>query len=403
MQKVPYFSRLILKKASDCMKKIISLCALCALTLGSLWAQPQTNKEGSNYSFTVVKQVDKSLVPNQYRTGTCWSFSTLSFFESELMRMGKGRQALSEMFVVRHTYMDKAERYVRWGGHINFSAGGAFHDVAYVWKNYGMVPEAVYSGLQYGEAKHNHSELDQALKAFLDVIVKNPNHRLTTSWKDAVNGILDAYLGPIPKTFTYEGKEYTPKSYAASLGLNPDDYVELSSFTHHPFYQPFTLEVPDNWLQGQVYNVPVEEMTTLAFDALDAGYSLAWGADVSDKGFNWKAGLALAPAEDWEVLTASTETDVWANPTPQAKITQEQRQAAFDRYELTDDHGMHITGYAKDQNGDRYFIVKNSWGTESNECDGFFFASEAYFALLTMDYMVHKDALPKALRKKLGL
>lgn len=381
------------------MKKFL----LALMLVGVAWAQQPTNKKESKYSFTTVKDVEKTEVPNQHRTGTCWSFSSLSFFESELLRMGKGKQALSEMFIVRHTYLDKGDLYVRWNGKINYGEGGAFHDVAHVWKKYGIMPEEAYKGLSYGEENHNHGELSKVLQAMLDAVVSNPNRRLSTSWKAAYQAVVDAYLGAVPQKFTYQGKEYTPQSYSASLGLNPDDYIEISSYTHHPFYSTFELEVPDNWLHRQVYNVPLEDFKKIAYNALDNGYSIAWAADVSEKGFGWKHGMAVVPATPFDKMSEEEKEKVWSEKCDEVTVTQQMRQEGYDRYETTDDHGMHITGYAKDQNGKQYFIVKNSWGPTSNECDGYMYASEAYFLLKTMDIMIHKDALPKDIRKKLGL
>ncbi|MBX3101837.1 MAG: aminopeptidase [Bacteroidetes bacterium] len=385
------------------MQKKTLFIGLFLLTGLFAWAQPLTNKKDSKYAFSVVKDVEKTDVKNQHRTGTCWSFSGLSFFESEIMRMGKGKHSLSQMYIVRHTYQDKADRFVRWNGHINFSAGGAFHDVSYVIKNYGIVPFEVYNGLNYGETKHMHGELDKVTKAYVDAVVSNPNRRLSTAWKTGYNGILDAYLGAVPQKFTYQGKEYTPKTYAQSLGINPDDYIELTSYSHQPYYESFVLEVPDNWLHGRVYNVPLEDLKRIAFHALDNNYSIGWAADVGETGFSWKNGLALMPKKSWDEMSKEEKEEVWNSPVAQATITPEMRQEAYDRYETTDDHGMHITGYVKDQNGDRYFIVKNSWGSDSNECDGYLYASEPYFLYKTMDIMIHKDALPKDIRKKLGL
>lgn len=381
----------------------------------TLSAQEEEEKEG--YEFTVVKEIPVTSVKNQYRSGTCWSFSSISFFEAELLRMGKGEYDLSEMFVVWNTYFDKAQRYVRWHGNLNFGAGGAFHDVAEVMRNAGIVPESVYSGKVIGKENHVHGEMDAALKGYMDAILKNRNKELSPAWVKGLAGILDAYLGEYPDNFIYEGKEYTPKSFAESLGLNMDDYVEIGSYTHHPFYEKFILEVPDNWMFDKIYNVPLEEMMEVIDHALENGYTVAWGSDVSEKGFSWKNGVAIVPEADLEDMTG-TERERWEalstkekqemlykfdKPGKEKKITQEMRQEAFNNYTSTDDHGMHITGIAKDQEGNEYYIVKNSWGTTGNDYEGYFYASKPFVAYKTIDVMVHKDAVPDNIKGKLGL
>lgn len=372
------------------------------------------NKPGSEYVFTKVVNHEALPVQNQSISGTCWSFSALSFIESELIRMGKGTHNLSEMFVVRHAYVDKAENYVRMHGKNNFSAGGAFHDIPHVIAEYGIVPESVYDGLQYGAEKHNHMEMDAILKGMADAIIENKGKKLTPAWKRAIGNAVDAYLGELPDTFTYNGATYTPQTFAASLGLNMDDYVYLTSFTHHPYYDSFVLEVPDNWNYGSVYNVPLEELMETIDYALEEGYTLAWAADVSEKGFSFRDGLALVPADEATIKSKGTDSryfndagaekigNAFMVPTEEQIITPIMRQEAFDNYETTDDHGMHMTGIYEDQQGNRYYMVKNSWG-DNNACDGYFLASSAYVAYKTMDIMLHKDALPKALRKKLDL
>ncbi|MBI1306499.1 MAG: aminopeptidase [Bacteroidetes bacterium] len=394
---------------------------LVALVLmGSLFAiqlQAQDtlrNKKDGKYYFTVDKDIEANEVQNQSRTGTCWSFSALSFLESELIRMGKGKIKLSEMYIVRKAYEDKAEKYIRMHGTINFGQGGAFHDIPYVIENYGIVPESAYEGLNYGEEKHNHSEMESMLKAMCDVVIANKQGHLTTAWKGAIKGVLDSYLGIVPDSFMYEGKKYTPKSYAKFLGLNMSDYIVVSSFTHHPFYQPFILEVQDNWMMGSVYNMPLEEMMSVIDGSLDKGYSVAWAADVSEKGFSFWNGLAIVPVDDNNLKQKGSDNKnfndggaertgtQFDSPGEEKKITQEMRQKAFDNYLTTDDHGMHITGIVHDQNGKRYYIVKNSWGTD-NDCDGYMYASVPYVQYKTMNVMIHKDTLPKALKKKLGI
>ena len=371
------------------------------------------NKKGGNYIFTVQQDIEANEVQNQNRTGTCWSFSALSFIESELMRQGKGTHKLSEMYVVRKAYEDKAENYVRMHGSANFSQGGAFHDIPYVIKKYGIMPQEAYKGLNYGLDQHNHSEMEAMLKGMLDAVIDTKQDHLTSSWKKAVNAVLDAYLGPIPEEFTYNGKSYKPQSFAESLEINMDDYVVLTSFTHHPFYENFVIEVPDNWIWAQAYNIPLEEMMDVMKGAMSNGYGIGWAADVSEKGFSFKNGLAIVPENEEDLRVRGKDNKHFNNagadksgsqfdtPGPEKVITQEIRQEAFDNYLTTDDHGMHFTGIVTDQNGNEYFIVKNSWGTAYNDCDGYFYASMPYVALKTINFMVHKDALPKALKKKI--
>jgi len=397
--------------------KIVQLTLLFALTINLANAQNDTikNKEDGHYYFTTIKDIEALGVQSQGRTGTCWSFSSLSFIESEAIRNGaKDVPALSEMFIVRYAYLEKAIKYVRMHGHSNFNAGGAFHDIPYVIKKYGIVPQSVYTGLKNGEEKYNHAELNSVLKSMVNTIIKNPQRKLTPYWQDAISGVLDAYLGKVPEEFEYKGKKYTPKSYAKSLGLNMDDYIELTSFTHHPFYKPFVLEVEDNWKFGETYNVKINEMIEIMEYAVTHGYSVAWGSDVSEKGFSFKNGLAIVPEDEATIEVKGKDnknysdagadkiSDAFDVPVKEKVITQEMRQKAFDNYQTTDDHGMHIVGLVKDQKGTKYFIVKNSWGT-TNDADGYFYASEAYVQYKTTDFMVHKNGLPPAIRKKLGI
>jgi bleomycin hydrolase len=400
------------------MKKIL-LAVLAFATFATAFAQDAETKEEKKegYQFTVVKQLDATPVKNQYRAGTCWSYSGISFLESEIMRMGKGEQDLSEMFIVRHTYQEKAEKYVRMHGILNFGQGGAFHDVTEMIREYGIMPQEAYQGLNYGTEKDVHGELDAILKAYLDAVVKNENKTVTPVWLTAFSKVLDTYLGEVPAEFTYKGKKYTPKSYAESLGLNADNYIEIGSFTHHPFYKKFILEVQDNWMWDAIYNVKMDEMIEIMDNAINNGYTIAWGADVSEKGFSWKNGVAVVPEEAKENL-ANSEQSKWAEltereraklfysfdaPAKEKVITQEMRQEGFDNYQTTDDHGMHITGIVKDQNGTKYYIVKNSWSEKGNDYKGYFYASEAFVKLKTIDFMIHKDALTKDMKKKLDI
>jgi len=377
----------------------------------------EAKEETEGYDFSLIKELPATSVKNQFRSGTCWSFAGLSFLESELIRMGKGEHDLSDMFVVRYTYQDKALNYVRFHGNLNFGAGGAFHDVINVVKKYGIVPEEVYDGLKYAEDKHVHFEMDEILKGIVDAVIKNKNKRLTPVWLDGFNSILDTYLGKVPEKFEYRGKEYSPKSFAQDIGFNADDYVYITSFTHHPFYTQFVIELPDNWAFGSVHNVPMDEMWQIATHAINNGYTVAWATDVSEKGFSWRNGLAIVPEikveqlDDterarWESLTQKEREEQlykFDKPGIEKEITQEIRQLAFDNYETTDDHGMHITGLAKDQNGTDYLIVKNSWSGDNHIYDGYLYASKAFFLYKTTNIMVHKNAIPKAIAKKLKL
>jgi len=395
--------------------KYLAIGTLMFLSLATNAQDTIRNKKGGGYLFTVVKNMDATPVQDQSSTATCWSFSALSFFESELLRMGKGTHNLSEMFVVRQAYMDKADKFVRMHGKSNFAQGGAFHDIPYVLSNYGIVPEEVYAGLNYGSQKHNHRELEAILSGIVHAVIDNSQKSLTPSWKKAYAGVVDAYLGTPPATFMYKGITYTPKEYANSLGLNMEDYVYISSYTHHPFYSQFVLEVEDNWASQQVYNVPLDDLMAVINNSITKGYTVAWATDVSEKGFSFKNGLAIVPVDESAVTKKGEDNKQFNNagadksgtpfdaPSKEKEITQEIRQTAFDNYETTDDHGMHITGIYKDQTGKVFYRVKNSWGVTHNDCDGYLFASEAFVKYKTMDIMVHKDTLSKELKKKLGI
>lgn len=368
------------------------------------------------YKFTDIKKLPVTSVKDQHRSGTCWSFSGLAFLEAEMIRMGKKDVAnLSEMFVVRNCYYDKGIKHVRLHGALNFGGGGAFHDVTYVLKNYGLVPEEVYTGLQYGEDNHVHGEIDKLLKDYVEGVINNKNKKLSTAWKTGFSGILDAYLGKQVTKFTYKGKEYTPKSFAKEVtGLNADDYVTISSFNHHSYYQPFILEIPDNWLWGEAYNLPMQEMLKVIDYSLENGYTVAWATDVSEKGFSYRNGVAIVPGKDikemsdserskWEKLSKKEKEAAlysFDNPIEEKTITQEMRQVAFDNYQTTDDHGMLIIGTAKDQTGKKYYIIKNSWNT-GNKYKGYLYASEAFVLYKTTNIMVNKNAVPRDIKKKL--
>ncbi len=381
------------------------------------FAQDSTKEEEKPvYQFTNIVDLPATSVKDQYRSGTCWVFSGLSFLESELLRMGEDTFDLSEMWIVKKDYHARAVDYVRWEGAKSFSGGAESCNVFDRINDSGIVPESIFPGINYGEKKHVHNEMDHVLKAYIEAVVDNDNGKLSTAWLRGFDGILDAYLGKDIEKFTYNAKEYTPKSFQKELNIVPDDYVEISSFTHHPFYTQFVMEVPDNWSLGKVYNVPMNELLEVAYYALDHGYTILWGSDVSEKGFSNRNGIAIIPQDDvsqlegterakWEALSEKErkkELYGFTEIVPEKTITQEMRQKAFDDYQTTDDHGMHITGYATDQNGTKYFKVKNSWNTD-NIYDGYFYASEAWFLYKTLSITVHKDAVPKDIKKKLNI
>jgi bleomycin hydrolase len=396
-------------------KFLLVIIFLASVTTG--FSQDKEKKSDSSYVFTIVKELPATPVKNQYRSGTCWSYSAISFLESELLRTGKDTFDLSEMFCVRNAYSDKAVIYIRFNGKHNFGGGGAAHDVTSVLRKYGMMPENAYSGMTIGEANPVHGEMDEVLSANVNAVLKNSNKKLTPVWHQGYNGLLDAYLGKVPEKFTYKGKDYSAKSFSDMMGLNPDDYVELTSYTHHPFYSKFIIEIPDNWELGEVYNLPVDELIQVIDNSIDKGYTVVWGADVSEKGFSWRNGVAVVPDKNATEI-AGMESGKWSKmsdadkdkllfkfdkPNPEKKITQEMRQVEFDNYQTTDDHGMHLTGIATDQNGSKYYLIKNSWGLDGSPYKGYFYASEPYVRLKTMDILVHKNAIPKEIRKKLGI
>lgn len=377
------------------------------LLAGFATAQAQELPTSLNdYKFTVVKKAGATDVKNQFKSSTCWVYSANSFFESELIRMGKGQNDLSDMFVVHAGYLERADNYVRRQGSAAFGQGAETHDVINLVRKYGIVPQSVYSGFPAGQDKPVHGELEAVLKAIVDAVNKLPdgNGKVSPQWKKAYAGALDGYMGTPPEKFTYNGKEYTPQSYFQSLGINLDDYVPLTSYTHHPFYKPFILEVADNWSNGVFYNVPIDELVKIVDNAVEKGFTAVWASDISEKSFNAKEGLALWPEKPWEELNQSQRDSLWKTPGREKIVTQQERQQAFDELSTTDDHGMHITGAVKDQAGTTYYIVKNSWGTTvKKEMNGYLYVSQPYFRAKTMSVLVHKDAIPTAIRQKLGL
>ena len=392
------------------MKKIFVLALGMLFATGAMAQEPE---------FTVVKENPITSIKNQNQAGTCWCYSSLAFIESELLRMGKGEYDFSEMFLVHNTYLDRADKAVRTHGDVSFSQGGSFYDVIYGMEAFGLVPEAeMRPGVMYGKELSNHNELSAVSDAVVAAIAEGKHRSLQVDsegqplWKKAIEAIHDIYLGVRPEKFTYNGKEYTPKSFYESLGLNADDYVSLTSYTHLPFYSSFVLEFQDNWRWSQSYNLPIDELLEVFDNAIMEGYTIAWGSDVSEAGFT-RMGTAVLPEEANGADLQGSDMAKWLNlteeekkntpkPTTQKWCTQEERQIAYDNWETTDDHGMQIYGIAKDQNGTEYYMVKNSWG-EAGTYKGIWYASKAFARYKTMNIVVHKNAIPKNIRKKLGL
>ena len=376
-----------------------------------------TNIEGSNYKFTKVAHLDATPVQSQGRTATCWSFSGLSFFESELIRKGNKNPAiLSEMYVVRKSYENKADKYIRMDGKINFSEGGAFHDIPWVIKNYGIVPYDIYNGL-VGSESYDHAEFFEVLNGAVQGLLKfgaSSSNGISPNWKPAISGILDAYIGKDIKEFEFKGKKYTPQTYAQAIGLNMDDYISLTSFTNHSLYSKCQLAIPDNYNWGDSYNVNLNDLMTTVEFALSKGYTLAWGADVSEKGFSFKNGIALVPEDPNSIQVvgkdnknfsdagADKNANAFLSPVKELAITEEIRQKGYDQKTTTDDHGMHIVGLYTDQNGSKYVLVKNSWGT-SNYPKGYLYVSEQYFRYKTINIYLHKEGIPSELKQKINL
>ena len=396
------------------MKKTFSFILSIGISTSLLFAQ-NTNVEGSKYQFKKIAQLEATPVQSQGQTGTCWSFSATSFFESEIQRLTKKTVVLSEMYVVRKAYEMKAEKYIRMDGKINFGEGGAFHDVPLVIDKFGIVPYEVYTGLN-GNSTYNHNDMFNQLNTIMGDIVSrlgSPDG-VTDDWKRKYNAMLDMGIGKDIETFEFNGERYTPKSFAASLGLDMKNYVSLTSFTNHPMYSQCLLEIPDNWAWGTSYNVGMEDLVDVTISALKNGYTIAWGADVSEKGFSFKNGLAIVPADPAMIEVqgkdekrfndagAERKSNAFLEPMKEMVITQELRQKGYDNKTTTDDHGMHIVGLFQDQNGTRYFLVKNSWGT-SNLPQGYLYVSENYFRYKTINIYLHKDGIPTNVKSKLKL
>ncbi len=395
------------------MKRLTAFLSLIVLFLSVQAQKESADSITKKFTFTTIKESPITSIKNQNRSGTCWAYSALGFLESELLRQGKGEHELSRMFIVQHTYRDRGINYVRFHGEAPLGQGGSFYDVMYGIKHYGIVPQEVYKGIEYGDSLPNFTELDIVMTAYIQAVGKSDLKKLSPVWMKGYENMLNAYFGPLPEKFSYKGKEYDPRSYAASLGLNADDYISLTSYTHHPFYGAFSLEIPDNWRGGLSYNLPLDELMSTMDYAVRNGFTMAWGSDVSETGFN-RYGLALMSNDGKTPDLTGSDAVRWLGTDKKAsadttqlipspiQITQEMRQKAFDNWETTDDHGMIIYGLAKDQYNNEYFMVKNSWGT-MGKYKGIWYANKAFVAYKTMNILVHKEGIPKEIRKKLGI
>jgi bleomycin hydrolase len=395
--------------------RILSLILLLTVLTAAGQKSKQAQPADEGYKFTPVYELKATPVKNQAATGTCWCFATTSFIESELIRMGKGEYDLSEMYIVRNNYLSRLkDNYLRMGKG-NLGPGSVGHDWLIEFSKNGIVPDEVYNGLNYGSPTHNHSELQSFITAVSAVPVQRKNE--SDQYNKIVDAVLDTYLGPLPQNFTYKGQSFTPSSFAGSLGINPADYVEITSFSHFPFYTKGLVEIPDNWRMEKYYNVPLDELIEIVEYSFSKGYTVNWDGDVSEKGFSHAKGVAIVPeiqkTSDYsdtdrarfEKMSASErqeEAYKFTRPFPEVKVTQSIRQDGFENFTTTDDHLMHLTGMVKDQNGTKYFITKNSWGTERNPFGGYLNMSESYVRAKTISIMVHKDAVPQAIRTKLG-
>lgn len=400
------------------MKLLLSLSMLACTMTAMAETENKDSVDINKPVFTVIKENPITSIKNQSRSGTCWDYSTLSFFESEILKKSGKTYDLSEMFVCNKNYMDRAVNTVRLHGDMQFEQGGSAYDVLYILQNYGICPEEAMAlpGAMYGDTLNNFSEFFTVMPAYVKTLATSGAKKLSPAWKNGLQGIIDAYIGKVPETFTYDGRQYTPKEFAKSLGLDWNDYISITSYTHRPFWTEFPVEVQDNWRQGPSWNVPMDDMARIIDHAIDNGYTIAWGGDVSEDGFT-RDGLAMlvdtrqmqdkegSDMAKWLKLTDKEKKEkiqkLGVN-VPETAPSQEQRQKEFDNWELTDDHGMLIYGKAKDQNGREYYMVKNSWG-KTGEYKGTWYMTKNFIIAKTMDFLVNKNALPKDIRKKLGI
>lgn len=387
-----------------CSFLLLLICFLQTSAQDNLVKSLDANKSDSakaKFQFTTILNVECSPVKNQGSSGTCWSYSGNSFLESEMLSAGKELVDISEIYTARCAYIERAKNYVRMHGSIGWGDGAELHDVIQIYKKYGAMPYEAYTGLNYGTSKNKFGEMQAALEGMLKGIVENKNGRLTKNWLPAFTAALDAYLGKVPETFSYKGKEYTPQQFASEIiGIDADNYIEVSSYVYVPYYTSTLMMVPDNWSFQNVYNVPLPELSEIVDKALEEGHTVAWASDVSEKYFSWKNGVAIVPEKEFEDMDDKEKTSMFDGPKNERVITEQLRQEAFDDYTTTDDHGMHIVGLAKDQNGKEYYMVKNSWG-DKNDYKGYLYVSKAFFDYKTVAILVNQTVMPNNILRKL--
>ncbi len=386
------------------LKTLVISLFLILIVLPLYSQDKKEKKDVVIWEFDTLSIVKSGTVKSQDRTGTCWDFGTVSFIESELLRLNKGLFNISEMFIVRNVYPVKARKYLLLHGNYTFAQGGQAHDVMNAIRLNGMMPESVYHGMNIGLDIHNHGEMDAVLKAMMKAVVSRRGGEITPRWNEALEGVLDAYLGHIPEEFSFNGKQYTPQSFAKDMEINPDNYVELTSFSYYPFYEKCLLDVPDNWSMDPYYNLPIDDFMEVMYNSLENGYSIVWDGDVSDKYFSHKNGVAYVPEVKWQRYSEESEKEYIARYQKEvAEVTQEDHDKSIYNQTTTDDHLMHLVGITKDQFGNKYFITKNSWSAKSNDFGGYLNISDKYIRLRSIAIMVHKDAIPKNIAKKLGI
>ena len=371
--------------------------AVVALLMGTattLFAQ-EKEEETPIYKFTETVNVKHTPVDNQGSSGTCWCFAGIGFVEAEIQRLYGKEFNLSEMYVVRNAWSEKVGKFVRMHGNSTLSQGGEVCDVLYMINKYGMMPEADYSGKVIGEDRHMHSEMNEVISGLAHAVIKNGNKKISPAYPKALQGVLDAYLGDVPENFTVDGKKYTPKSFAEAYPLDPANYVEICSFASEAYHKPCMVEIPDNWTWTPAYNMPLDELMQAVDYALEHGYTIGWAQDVSNPGFSRKEGVGIVPEDP-------KDPQLWKEIVAEKKITDEDHQKAYDNWDAGDDHSMLVVGIAKDQNGNKYYKIKNSWGPAGPN-EGYWYCSESYVRLYTIFFTLHKDALAKAMKKDLGI